>query len=262
MNKLHKYIAIFNLSFLNALKNYKALIGLSIFLVTCLIIFTHLWKIAAAKPGMVSLSPEQLLWYIAFNEWVLISLPDIQEDMEQDLRTGRLAYLLPRPISYLGATFAESLGTLCANLLILGCVTFGFTWWQAGTIPFQFGGIATTIFFALAAGVVAVIFQMLIGLSTFWVHEVSPFYWIWEKLLFMFGGLMLPLALYPEWMQSIAHLTPFPAILGERSALAITFDGDRVYSLTASLIIWGGLGITALLTLYRRGLRILNVEGG
>src|SRR5579885_1529491 len=107
-----KYTTIFRLSVIHSLKNYKALIGLSIFLVTCLLIFANLWKIAGAKQGTVSLDPNQLLWYIAFNEWILISLPDIQYDVEEDLRSGKLAYLLPRPISYLGSKFAEALGTL------------------------------------------------------------------------------------------------------------------------------------------------------
>ena len=97
------------------------MIGLSIFLMTCLVIFAHLWKMAAAKTGIVPFTPRELLWYIAFNEWVLVSIPDTQEDMEEDLRTGRLAYLLPRPISYLGAIFAEAIGTLTVNLFFLDC---------------------------------------------------------------------------------------------------------------------------------------------
>lgn len=259
---LSKYFTIFKFSFIHALKNYYALIGLSIFLMTCLIIFAHLWKIAAAKTGVISLNPEQLLWYIAFNEWVLVSIPDTQDEMEQDLRSGRLAYLLPRPISYLGSTFAEAVGTLSVNLLVLGGVTFLFTWWQVGGLPFHPIGLPVTIVFGFLAGLLAIIFQMVIGLSAFWIQEVSPFYWVWEKLLFMFGGLMLPLTVYPEWMQMIASFTPFPAILGGRSALALDFNLQSILTLTTSLIGWGTIGLIFVALLYRRGLRILNVEGG
>lgn len=260
--KTEKYRAVFSLSFLHTIKNYKALIGLSIFLMTCLIIFAHLWKVVAAKTGAVGFNAEQLLWYIAFNEWVLVSIPDVQDDMEQDLRSGRLAYLLPRPISYLGSIFAEALGALTVNLLVLGIVTFLFTWWQVGGLPFPFIGLPVTIAFGFVAGVVAVIFQMLIGLSAFWLHEVSPFSWIWEKLLFMLGGLILPLMAYPQWMQTLAHFTPFPAILGERSALALSFNVDNIIFLAGSLLVWAAFGTICLFFLYRKGMRILNVEGG
>lgn len=262
MPNLSKYWTIYRLSFTNALKNYKAWVGLSIFLMTCLLIFANLWKIAAAKKGIVSLDPSQLLWYIAFNEWVLVSTPDTQEDMEQDLRSGRLAYLLPRPISYLGATFAEAVGTMTLNLLVLGLVTFGFTWYQAGSLPFEPLGLFVAIIFGFMAGIVAILFQMIIGLSGFWIQEVSPFYWVWEKLLFMLGGLILPLTVYPEWIQTVASFTPFPSILGARSALALDFNMQAVTSIATSLILWGGIGLFFLVTLYRRGLRILNVEGG
>ncbi len=262
MVKVQKYIAVFKLSFLHALKNYKALIGLSIFLITCLIIFAHLWKIAAAKTGAVNFKPEQLLWYIALNEWVLIAIPDIQEDMEHDLTSGRLAYLLPRPISYLGATFAEACGTLSVNLLVLGCVTFLFTWWQTGALPFQPVALLVTIMVGFASGVIAVMFRMLIGLSAFWLREVSPAFWIWEKLLFMLGGLMLPLTVYPQWIQTLAHFTPFPSILGQRSALVLDFSLNTSMTLIALLMGWGIFGLTCLLLVYRKGLRILNIEGG
>jgi ABC-2 type transport system permease protein len=261
MSKMQKYLTVFRLSSMHALKNYKALIGLSIFLMTCLLIFAHLWKIAAARKG-VHLDPGQLLWYIAFNEWVLVSIPETQEEMEEDLRTGRLAYLLPRPISYLGGTFAQAAGTLSVNLIVLGAVTFLFTWLQVGSLPFQPIGLLISVLFGFLAGFLAILFQMLIGLSAFWLQEVSPFYWIWEKLLFMLGGLMLPLSVYPEWMQMLARFTPFPAILGERSALALDFHLLNISKVALSLIAWSALACISLFFLYRKGLRILNVEGG
>lgn len=262
MPRLLKYFSIFYLVFVHGLKNYKALIGLSIFLVTCLVIFAHLWRVAASKIGVISFSPEQLLWYIAFNEWVLVAVPDVQDAMEKDLRSGRLSYLLPRPISYIGATLAEATGTLCANLMVLGFITFIFTWFQAGSLPFHPIGIIPALFFGLLAGLVALLFRMIIGISAFWLQDVDPIFWIWEKLLFMFGGLMLPLAVYPQWMQSMAYFTPFPAILGQRSALALEFNWNEILMLSATLIVWTIIGILSLVFIYRKGLRILNIEGG
>ncbi len=254
---MQKYLKIFTLAVIHSLKNYKSLIGLSIFLIACLLIFANLWEIVAAN----SFNADQLLWYIAFNEWVLISLPDVQEEMEQDLRSGKLAYLLPRPISYLGAVFFEGLGLLCVNLLVLGVVAFSFTWIRIGAIPFDLKAFPLTLLIGFLAGCVGLIFHMLIGLSAFWLNHVEPFYWIWEKLLFTLGGLMLPLAAYPGWLQKIAYLTPFPAILGERSALAIDFSLWQAMNVTATLLIWGLAGLLSLLFLYRKGLQIVNIEG-
>lgn len=260
--KWNKYFALASLSFIYGLKNFKSLIGLSLFLIACLVIFSHLWQVATAKVGVAIFDPDQLLWYIALNEWVLISLPDIQLDMEHDLRSGKLAYLLPRPISYVGAKLFEGIGTLLLNLCVLGVVSFSFTWIWIGHLPFSFFALCISILLGILAGVAALIFQVLIGLSAFWVQEVAPFNWIWEKFLFVFGGLILPLSIYPNWMQMIAFCTPFPAILGARSALALDFNSEQIFQIAFSLIAWSLLGLISLAIFYRKGLRILNIEGG
>lgn len=259
---MSKYWIIYCLSIKHSLKNYKSLVGLGIFLVTCLVIFANLWKIAAARIGAIDLPPDLLLWYISLNEWVLIALPSVQEDMEQDLRGGRLAYLLPRPISYLGATFAEATGVLTGNLLALGLMAFAFTWIQTGNIPFGFMEIVLIILFGLLAGCVSVIYQMIIGVTAFWLQEVSPFHWLWEKLMFMLGGLILPLTVYPQWIQTLAKFTPFPSILGDRSYMAFDVSAGTIIAIGSSLLAWGLIGAVGLLIIYRRGLRILNIEGG
>lgn len=151
---------------------------------------------------------------------------------------------------------------LTVNLLVLGVVAFLFTWWRIGA--FSFDAPSLIILFALGvlAGSVGVIFQMLVGISAFWLQEVSPFNWIWEKLLFALGGLILPLSVYPLWIQKIAYFTPFPAILGQRSALAIDFSFTEALYVMLSLFFWGLLALGCLSLLYRKGLKILNVEGG
>jgi ABC-2 type transport system permease protein len=246
----------------HAVRNYRALIGLSVFQMTCLLIFAYLWKVAAARQGALNLSADDLLWYIAFNECVLIALPDLPDTIEQDLRSGRLAYLLPRPISYLGATFAEGLGTLTVNLMVLGIVGVLFTWARIGSFPFHPLCLIPMAALSLLAGAVAMVFQMIVGLSAFWIKEVSPFNWIWERLLFVFGGLILPLSVYPEALQNIAKLTPFEPILGGRSGLVFNFDLAPFLAVVGTLVCWGLLGGAGLYWIYRRGLRIVNIEGG
>jgi ABC-2 type transport system permease protein len=259
---MDKYFHIFRLAAFETIKNYKSLIGLSIFLLTCLLIFAHLWKVAAAKVGALHLQPDELLWYIALNEWVLIAIPESSTDIEQDLRSGRFGVLLPRPISYLGSRFAESLGILAVNLLVLGAVAFLFTWWRSQSFPFDFGSLVFLVALGIFAGALGIVFQMIIGLSAFWLHETSPFQWIWEKLLFTLGGLILPLSLYPLWLQKIANCTPFPTILGQRSALATHFTFGDAFLILLTLLTWGAIGAMGLWFFYRRGLKILNIEGG
>ena len=73
--------------------------------------------------------------------------------------------------------------------MTLGPVAFLFAWWQVDTCPCTFGSLGVWLLLGVLAGILGVLFQMLVGISAFWIKEVSPFNWIWEKLLFVFGGL-------------------------------------------------------------------------
>lgn len=261
--KWQKYAVLFKMSFLHTLRNYKLLIGLCIFEVTCLLIFAHIWKVAAARIGTaVDLDPTLLLWYIAFNEWILIAVPDIEIDIEYELKTGQLAYFLPRPISYLGSKLVEGAGALLLNLLVLGTVAFSFSYFWTGALPLAPFSFAMAILLGILGGFLSLVFTLVIGISAFFVEEVEPWRWVWEKFLFVFGGLMLPLTVYPLWMQNIANWMPFSAILGGRSGLIFHFDFPQIAWVLLSLFMWTSIGLTMLYLLYRKGLKILNVQGG
>jgi ABC-2 type transport system permease protein len=259
---MNKYLYTFKLSFLRTFRNKKTLVGLSIFLITCLLIFSHLWEILQTKLGSLNLTKEELLWYIAINQTMLVSLPDPQDEIRDDLRNGKLACLLLRPISYLKTKFFESLGQLTPNLLILGTVSFTFTYSLALSSPFSFLDFILIFFLSILSGTIAIQILLLIGILAFWFHEINPFYWLFEKLLFIFGGLMIPLSAYPPWMGKIAKFTPFPLILSLKSELSFGISKDLIFSFLVQFMLWS-LGLLILTTIvYRRGEKILNIEGG
>ncbi len=259
---MQKYVKSFSLSALHTFQNKKALVGLSIFLVICLLIFSNLWKIIAARTGALHLDSTELLWYIALNEWVLIAIPRPEREIQSDLRSGKLACLLPKPIHYLGSVFSESLGAYSVNLLGLGLVAFSFTWIQVGPPPVPLWVLPILLLTGFMGGILGILFQMLIGVGAFWIHEVESFTWIWEKLLFALGGLILPLSVYPSIWQTISKYTPFPYILGGRSSQVMDYSIAHIGSILAFSLIWIFIGLVFLTLLFRKGLKILNMEGG
>lgn len=262
MPKVHKYWALFSLSFMQGARNIKVLIGLSIFLLTCLIIFAHIWHVATHHSEKARFAPELLLWYIAFNQWVLVASQDVNLEIQEELQTGSLAYSMVRPISYLGAKFTESFGRLCAQLLFLGAVTFVFTALWTGCVPFSPLEGAVMVLFGFFAGALALIFQMVVGITCFWLQDSRPVSWVFEKLLFVFGGLLLPLACYPEWLQTVAHYTPFSIILGARSALVLDCSFEQIAFIAVAFLAWILVGLICLKALFASGMKILTVQGG
>ena len=103
---------------------------------------------------------------------------------------------------------------------------------------------------------------VLTGLTAFWLGDVSPLFWIWQKLLFIFGGLMLPLSLYPEWMQRVAAYTPFPSILAGPAGFTIGGGADEALALVWHLCGWGLVLALLAQALFRQAVRTLQVNGG
>lgn len=259
---MSKYLKVFSLSCHHTWRNKKALIGLSLFLIICLVIFANLWEVIASRGGLTEMNPQELLWYIALNQWVLVAIPRTEREIERDFRSGKLAYLIPRPMSYLGYIFAEGCGQALIYMTVLGVISYIFTWSFIGAITISGWGLVVVFVSGLLAVILGIIFKIIIGLLAFWMHDVDPIAWIWEKSLFALGGLILPLSAYPIGWQIVAKYTPFSVILGERSSLALNYNTAIAFELLAKLLLWIILGSIIAEFLYRRGLKIISIGGG
>ena len=259
---MSKYLKVFSTSCLHTWRNKKALIGLALFLLISLLIFSNLWEVLAQHGGLTSMTPQKLLWYIALNQWILIAIPRTERVIELDFRSGRLAYLIQRPISYLGYIFAEGCGQMAVYLVVLGMVTYLFTWCTVGANPLSASAHVIALLSGILAALLGLLLKMIIGLLSFWMHSVDPIAWIFEKALFALGGLLLPLSAYPKGWQLIAKYTPFSVILGERSSIALEYSGMIGLLLMTKLSFWIILGAMCAGLLYQRGLKIITIGGG
>jgi ABC-2 type transport system permease protein len=101
-----------------------------------------------------------------------------------------------------------------------------------------------------------------IGLSAFWIVDTSPFFWIWQKLTFVLGGLLFPLELYPQWLQRIAHATPFPLMCWSPGRMAFGFAPRAALASGAEALLWIGMLTGLLALLSSRARARLTVSGG
>ncbi len=237
------------------------LYGSMAFLLLIVGIFSQLWR-AAAEFGLPSgRSAEQLVWYLAATEWLLLSLPGIHFQMAEEIRRGDAAYALSRPNSYLTACFARALGQLGLRAAALAPAAFVAGWLFTGTLPTRGWALLDVAAFGLAGASVATAFRVCLGLCAFWLQDVLPLHWIWQKLGFLLGGLMLPLDFLPPTLRRFAEYTPFPCSLyGPASAL---LDGGIARGRLASeLLLWGTLALALGVGLFARARRNWELNGG
>jgi ABC-2 type transport system permease protein len=256
-----KYSAFVRISLTHSWHERGELYGRAAFFLVVLGVFSSLWR-ATGDAGLIAgMGPKALVWYVAATEWILLSSPLIHQEIQEAIRRGDIVYQLGRPLSYVGATFAEAIGVLAVRAPLLGMVAFvcafAFTGWipplHALSLIVPFGLVASALLTALDVG---------IGLMAFWLDDVSPLYWVWQKLMFVCGGLMLPVRLYPAAIQHVAAFTPFPSILA--GPASFVFDGQAVAPglLARDLAAWGAVTAVIVYMVFRRATSALAINGG
>lgn len=261
---LRKYVAFMNIAMGDVLSSKSALCAETVFLLVLTGIFSALWgtleRSGVALPG----SRRALVWYLATTEWILMSVPRIPLEMGDEIRRGDVVPFLVRPASYLTAWFARAMGALAVRVPAFGVAAL------AGGLAFGQGlpddpkVFLYTVPFGIAATAVVASYDVWIGLGAFWLGNIRPVLWIWQKLLFILGGLMLPLDFCPAPLQRVAAYTPFASLLyGPASFLLHPGDArQRALPLAVRLVVWLGLAVAAAAWAFRSACRRLEVHGG
>src|SRR5947209_13668587 len=99
---LQKYFAVFRVSIANNLAYLLEVFFRTIFLLVFIFIFLQLWTATFAAKGLQSIGGfhiHDLVWYLAATETIALSLPQLTRRIDQEIRSGQLAYLLGRPFS-------------------------------------------------------------------------------------------------------------------------------------------------------------------
>jgi ABC-2 type transport system permease protein len=203
-----------------------------------------------------------LVWYLATTEWIFFSIPSVQFRIAEEVRRGDIAYQLTRPVSYLGAHYARALGQLCLRAPLVAGAAGSCAYFFAGAPPVGFEAMALAVAFGLCACAVGLAFKLLLGLAALWLEDAQPLYWVWNKLSFTLGGLMLPLAYCPPSLQNAAKFTPFPSLFYGPASLVLGQVAPRIRGLFLDLACW--LLFAGLLAAigFRRARSRLSVSGG
>jgi viologen exporter family transport system permease protein len=185
----------------------------------------------------------------------------IHLEIQEAVRRGDVISQLGRPVSYTGSTFAEGLGMLAVRAPFLGLTAYVCAFAFTGSTP-SWGALARVVPLGFAGSALITALYLLVGLLAFWMSDISPVWWVWQKLMFVLGGLMLPLELYPDVIRKIARFTPFPAALAGPASVVLEGGGADAGALLRDLVIWSLIAALAIWMVFRRASSTLTVNGG
>src|SRR5688500_18244723 len=220
MKTMAKYLAFARVAAVEALHERAELYGRVLFFGVLLGVFSALWR-AVAEAGMpLAAEHHELVWYLAATEWILLSTPQRQQDIQEEVRRGDVAYQLARPASFARGQLAQCWGALLVRAPVLGAAALVWLYLFTGSLP-DLRALCWLAPFGLLASAVLAQLVVALGLLSFWLTDATPLYWVATKLLVVVGGLMLPVELAPQWLQVGAGLRPFPPLLSEPAGVVL-----------------------------------------
>jgi len=261
---INKYWAIFKIQVVNSLAYPAEFVWRSLAILLFLWVFTFLWRVAFANAEtteIAGLTLANTLWYLMLAETIELSRPRFAATIAQAVRDGSIAYLLSKPYDFLLYQMSVNAGDSVFRMLLTTLFGSTLVWWMAGPPPDPRGWPLTVI--AIIGGwLINFCLTALIGLAAFVMEEVAPFMWIYQKFIFILGGMMIPLDFYPPWLQTISKASPFAYIMYGPARLFVTPEIDRFLRLVAGQWIWIGILGLFVTLVYRRGIRRLAINGG
>lgn len=245
---------------------YRAELGLRAISIMLFVgIFMALWVTAFRVSGQGTLggySLAQMVWYLAMAETVTLSTSRVFTEISEAVKAGDLAYTLTRPLSYPFYQVANSLGNSAPRFLLnLGTAVL-VVLVGIGQFAGSPAGLVAFLVMAWLALLLDALIAVLIGLAAFWLEEVTPVFWIYQKLVFTLGGLFLPLDFFPPWLQRLSRWLPFQAVTYAPAQAFVAFTPETVLRNLAVQVAYIAVCWLAVMLVWRAARRRLVINGG
>jgi ABC-2 type transport system permease protein len=261
-----KVLAIFRLTLQSQLSYVGEFLVRCVFLLVILFAFTELWKATSQSQGVLQMTGYtlvQLIWYLAFTEAMITSTRNLTSlEVDEEVRSGNLAYRLARPLSYplhhLGAELGERILRFALNLAV-GCLV---ALLLVGPIPFAATALPAALSAALLAFLIDFAISFTISLFSFWIEDTTGLHLLYRRLLMLAGGMLIPLEAYPDWLERIARALPFQYLVYQPARLFVGQDPAMVWPVLLTQAWMLALSLIPLIGVYKLGLRRVSLQGG
>ncbi|GMK42907.1 hypothetical protein PghCCS26_00340 [Paenibacillus glycanilyticus] len=264
LSKPAKYVFIGKITLRSQLAYVVDFLIRSVFLLLILYIFMQLWQTTFAGEGTATINGytfKQMMWYLVFTESMVLATPSLSTRIEEEVKSGDVAFKLIRPVSFIAFHYAEYMSEVAIRYVINLILGSAIGLLLVGPLPVGIG-LAWLPVMALGGFTVNFMLGMLVALSAFWVEETRGLEFVYNKILFTIGGMLMPLELFPESLQRIGHWLPFQTVVYFPARTAVGMHLGEISRALAIQWLWVILIGAMVWLLYRKGVRKLNVNGG
>lgn len=265
MTAIRKYVEVSKITMSNSFVYFWNFLSRNLFFVFIMFIYLMLWKNIYGQKGenFAGLTINKMIWYLVVTELITLSRTDLHSQVNEDVKTGNIAYLLNKPYNYVLYCFSYFLGEIGTKLLTNGIAGLAIGFIYVGALEgFNFIHLLFILLSIIAGCIIHFFIYITLALTSFWFEENSAFFWIYSKLVFTLGGMLMPIELFPRWLQSLSKYMPFAYVTYVPAKLTVDFSFANFYKQFSLQLVYIVVFFILAMALYRKGAKNLNVNGG
>ncbi len=260
-----KYGAITLTNLQNQLAYVWDALGRAVFIILIMFVFVQLWTVAYESQGAVEIAGLTLadtIWYFLIAEMIELGKFRHDQRISDEVKDGSIAYTLNRPYNYLAYHFFNGLGESVVKMFLIFLLGLPIVLWYAGPPTISLTALPAVLLVVLLAILLDFCMASSIGLLAFVTEDTFSFRLIYQKLMFILGGLLIPLDFLPDGLQRIALMLPFSQVTYAPAKLFVAFDVALFRHTVTLQLIWILIMGSLLFLQYRWAVRRLVVNGG
>ena len=186
--------------------------------------------------------------------------------LDHEIRQGLLSVQLIRPFNYWAFLFADAIAWRFVRLLFTVPVLLAFLYWlgpELGDMSIPLERLPALAVSVALAYVVCFYLKLCLGFIGFWTNDIMGITTLYEVVASVLGGILIPIALLPDWLQVIAWLLPIQAIYSVPLTILLGKSEGADLGWGIALQLGWIIVLYALATvLWRAGLRQYESVGG
>lgn len=263
---MKKYLFIFKTELMSSLQYiFNILFGFVSYFIH-IFIFMNLWKYIYSDPNELinGYSMNEMIWYVIITEilWSVVGGRRLCRKISNDVKNGNIAYNINKPYNYIGYALSSHLGEVTIKFIIYTILGLFLGLVFLKSFPnLNILSILGVLITSILAIIIDTLFITFIGLFSFTIEDSGPFYWVYSKLILIFGT-MFPIELFPKVLKTIIRYSPILAISYGPAKLFVDFTLNNFIKIFILQIIYLIIAYSLCSLIYKKGVKNLNVNGG
>lgn len=259
---MNKYVATFKIHVQESMQYVTDFFGSGAIALIYVFVFYNLWSTIYQHHQIAGFTLSAMVWYFVVAQILRAGGGRPVKDISQTIQDGTIINYMNKPISFLWLQASTQIGRNFPLLLSSSFFCTIFIFLMLGFPDINLVFVPLFLLTLLVGLLINFLMGFVIATAAFWVEDANPLHWIYDKVIFLIGGLLFPIDLLPNIFVEIARFLPTSYFIYYPAKLLVNFELSLFLEVVAGQIIYIFILVVLAKYLLFKGTKKLSVNGG